>query len=390
MMPGLDVSSMLMLALAGGLAGAVGWFFRQVPRAVLTWAERMATSTLEVKEPDLVVLLDRVIFERSGQRRQQIDRMTPSGARAPANGWHFFRHDGHLLAAMRDQEDGGGKGGDLSDLVKRPRVALYCLGGFGPLDNLLAAAKDLERADRREEARSFYFVPRHWGGWERHAAHQVGGMEHVILPSDMSDQIIATGKRFFDSGDWYRRVGANWAQGWLFEGAPGTGKSRAAWGIAQHFGAKLYVLDIGRPGLDNGELCRLIRQVDGRSVILFDDVDKTLEMLRSQGQKEGASQVTLAGILAALELPGAAGRLVIFTANNVDLLDPDGTGALTRPGRIDKRWNFQVADYGQVVRMLDRFGTDIDEGDREGWIRDRVGRSTAAIYSELLERSNVI
>lgn len=384
-----DPVALMMLAIAGGLAGAVGWSVRQLPQSLFALVRRVATSTIEVRQPRLVALLDRVIFARSGQRRQQIDRMTPRGARAPGTGWHFFRHGGRWVAAHRDLDEGsgGGKSDSLAGLLKTPRLTLWCAGGIAPLDRLLDEAERLEREDELARDRSSYHTPRH-GVWEKLDLYQSSGLESLVLPQGMAEDIAAAAHQFFGAESWYRSVGANWMQGWLFTGPPGTGKSRTAWAVAREVGAKLYTLDLGHPHLSNATVEQLIRYMDPRGVLLLDDLDKTLTMLGDQGQREGASQVTLAGILAALELPGAAGRLVIVTANDISALDPDGTGALLRPGRIDRRWEFGLATVGQTSRLLARFDGQLDETERQAWVDRYAGQSPATIYSELLRAYN--
>lgn len=381
----LDPQSLFTLALAGTAAGVVGWSIRAVPQQFFALVRRLATSTLEVREPHLVALLDRVIFAKGSGRRQQIDRFTPRGSRAPGNGSHFFRHGGVWVMATRDTESGtsGGNTDSLSSILKMPQISLWCLGGIATIDSLVAAARSLGEEDERRRDGSAYWA-RHYDGWERFRSHHTGGLRQVVLPGAMGDEIEKAVEAFFTAEDWYRKTGANWTQGWLFYGPPGTGKTRTAWGVAQHCGAKVYKGDLSRPGTTNATVEELIRRMEPRSVLILDDFDRLIIDIMSTGQREGATQVTLAGLLAALELPGACGRLVIITANDRESLDPDGSGALLRKGRVDREWHFGPSTKGQAARMLAMFDGNLTEDQSAQWIERNAGRTTAQLHSDLL------
>lgn len=53
-------------------------------------------------------------------------------------------------------------------------------------------------------------------------------MNSVIIPNDIKELLLEDAKDFMDSEEWYGERGIPWQRGWLFYGAPGSGKVRQA------------------------------------------------------------------------------------------------------------------------------------------------------------------
>ncbi|URD98634.1 ATPase family associated with various cellular activities (AAA) [Musa troglodytarum] len=159
---------------------------------------------------------------------------------------------------------------------------------------------------------------------------------------ELKDDLIA----FRSSKDYYAKIGKAWKRGYLLHGPPGTGKSTMIAAIANFLEYDVYDLELTSVK-NNTELRKLFIETTGKSIIVIEDIDCSLDLTgkrkrtkskkEDEGEKEDKeeSKVTLSGLLNFIDgLWSACGgeRLIIFTTNHVEKLDP----ALIRRGRMDK------------------------------------------------------
>jgi chaperone BCS1 len=130
--------------------------------------------------------------------------------------------------------------------------------------------------------------------------------------------------------------------------------------IAGHFNLDIYILNLTSVGDDI--LATLFLRLPQHCIILLEDVDVATQnrltdkeadhsdSSASLTEKQGEG-VTLSGLLNVLDGVGSQeGRLLIMTTNYIERLD----AALIRPGRIDQKIEFWLADVG-IVNQLFRF-----------------------------------
>ncbi|PWA67987.1 ATPase, AAA-type, core [Artemisia annua] len=156
---------------------------------------------------------------------------------------------------------------------------------------------------------------------------------------------------FSKSKDYYKKVGKSWKRGYLLYGPPGTGKSSMIAAMANFLEYYIYDLELTSVK-DNTDLRKLLIQTSTKSIIVIEDIDCSLDLTGQRKKKnedeqkqelllkmeEGTnkkdSSLTLSGLLNFIDgLWSACGseRLIVFTTNHVDKLDP----ALVRRGRMD-------------------------------------------------------
>ncbi|GKC00985.1 AAA-ATPase ASD, mitochondrial-like protein, partial [Tanacetum coccineum] len=156
---------------------------------------------------------------------------------------------------------------------------------------------------------------------------------------------------FSKSKDYYKKVGKSWKRGYLLYCPPGTGKSSMIAAMSNFLEYDIYDLELTSVQ-DNTDLRKLLTQTSTKSIIVIEDIDCSLDLTgkrkkkNEDGQKhvlvqqmeEGTnkkgSSMTLSGLLNFIDgLWSACGseRLIVFTTNHVDKLDP----ALIRRGRMD-------------------------------------------------------
>ncbi|XP_073154073.1 AAA-ATPase At3g50940-like [Henckelia pumila] len=148
--------------------------------------------------------------------------------------------------------------------------------------------------------------------------------------------------RFLSRREFYRKVGRAWKRGYLLYGPPGTGKSSLIAAIANHLKFDVYDLELTNIKR-NSDLRKILLRTANRSILVIEDIDCSTDQLLDRngptcangpGQYRPDQQFTLSGLLNFVDgLWSSCGdeRIIIFTTNNRDKLDP----ALLRPGRMD-------------------------------------------------------
>ncbi|TVU47010.1 hypothetical protein EJB05_06586, partial [Eragrostis curvula] len=147
---------------------------------------------------------------------------------------------------------------------------------------------------------------------------------------------------FRNNKDFYLRTGRPWKRGYLLHGPPGTGKSTMIAAMANHLGYDIYDIEL-TVVRHNHDLRKLLVETTDKSIIVIEDIDCSLDLTGSrQGRRkkhnddddEKRSKVTLSGLLNFIDgLWSSCGgeRIIVFTTNHLDKLDP----ALIRRGRMD-------------------------------------------------------
>ena len=136
----------------------------------------------------------------------------------------------------------------------------------------------------------------------------------------------------------YDKKGIPHRRGYLIHGLPGTGKSAIVEYIATKYDMNPYVIVFNDNNMTDSTLITLFNSVPRDSIILIDEMDKQLETLNMNKNK----QLHYAGILSAM---AGAERLsdtviIILTANDINKIDIGLKQSLLRTGRIDQVFEF--------------------------------------------------
>ncbi|XP_047965530.1 AAA-ATPase At3g28580-like [Salvia hispanica] len=191
----------------------------------------------------------------------------------------------------------------------------------------------------------------------------------LAMEPEKKEEIVEDLLTFIKSKDYYARIGKAWKRGYLLYGPPGTGKSTMIAAMANLLSYDVYDLELTSVK-DNTELRKLLIHTTAKSIIVIEDIDCSLNLTgqrekkeeKPAGEKPGKvekktspckeknekeesdSKVTLSGLLNFIDglWSACAGeRLIVFTTNHVDKLDP----ALTRRGRMDKHIELSYCKY---------------------------------------------
>ncbi|RAL41851.1 hypothetical protein DM860_009033 [Cuscuta australis] len=200
-----------------------------------------------------------------------------------------------------------------------------------------------------------------WSGWKSGAkwSHVIfkhpSTFDTLAMEPTRKQEIVDELLHFKESKEYYAKIGKAWKRGYLLHGPPGTGKSSMIAAMATLMQYDIYDLELTAVK-DNNELRRLLIDTSGKSIIVIEDIDCSLNLTGQREKKEDEkeekdpikkelldmdlmkkkkeSEVTLSGLLNVIDgLWSAIGeeRLIIFTTNHIEKLDP----ALIRRGRMD-------------------------------------------------------
>jgi mitochondrial chaperone BCS1 len=181
--------------------------------------------------------------------------------------------------------------------------------------------------------------------WTRAIERPSRPLTTVIVISILKQELVEDIERFWhpDSRKYYAKRGIPYRRGYLFLGPPGTGKTSMAFAIAGAFDVPIYVITLREKDLTDTGLVRLTSSLPGRCLVLLEDLN-VAGVERKSSDRDKENGVTPPGLLNAIDgVLSSEGRVMIATANRVDMLD----AALIRPGRIDQKFEFTLATKEQ-------------------------------------------
>lgn len=289
----------------------------------------------------------------------------------PFQGTHTFRRHGSWILFQHKVKEG-------NELVPQDKergfIQLKCLGSsFAPVQRLLEEAQlyHLERTKQTTTVHRAISNVRDMIRWTKFSARPSRDMSTVILNQKSKQELLQDINEYLHphTRRWYANHGIPYRRGYLFSGAPGTGKTSLTSALAGVFGLDIYVLSLLDPNMNESALMRLMSEVPERCIVLLEDIDaaglnrrasepkitngrrdKTgksgeLDVLSIiQGTEKGATgpaptTVSLSGLLNAIDgVSSQEGRILIMTTNSPESLDK----ALIRPGRVDMHIAFKL------------------------------------------------
>lgn len=194
--------------------------------------------------------------------------------------------------------------------------------------------------------------------WENHSFKHPSNFDTLAMEPELKAKVKADLDSFMRGEKFFHKVGRAWKRGYLLYGPPGTGKSSMIAAIANYLKYNVYDLELTQV-FNNNSLKQLLVNTTSKSIIVIEDIDCSLELSGQRksgnGKKggkpdsnddssESTSSVTLSGLLNFTDgLWSCCGdeRIIIFTTNHVEKLDP----ALLRPGRMDMHIHMSYCSF---------------------------------------------
>nr|CAB3452241.1 unnamed protein product [Digitaria exilis] len=202
--------------------------------------------------------------------------------------------------------------------------------------------------------------------------------ETLAMDPRKKKEIIDDLDAFRNGEDYYKRIGKAWKRGYLLYGPPGTGKSSMIAAMANYLDYHIYDIELTSVST-NTDLRRMFIETTGKSIIAIEDIDCSLDLTGKRGTTTDATKkkktkkkksdgsgttssavrnLTLSGVLNFIDgLWSACGgeRIIVFTTNHVDKLDP----ALIRSGRMDKHIEMSYCCF-ESFKFLAKNYLDVD------------------------------
>ncbi|RBA13413.1 mitochondrial chaperone bcs1 [Fusarium proliferatum] len=269
---------------------------------------------------------------------------------APWEGSFVFWYKHNLLYYQTTQVDVG--------FHKEEQISITCAGRSGILRDLLEDC----RLGYLNESKNKTTIHGHRDEyWRKDKAVAARPLSTVILDEKQKEDLIKDIQNFLDpeTRHWYSQHSIPYKRGYLLHGPPGTGKSSFSLSIAGESDMDIYVVSI--PGANDQMLKGLFAGLPDRCVVLLEDIDAAGAACSRDSHSEDSDSdtdarpqrrgVTLSGLLNVLDgVASQEDRILIMTTNHPEKLDR----ALTRPGRIDKEVEFQLASRG-IIKDIFRF-----------------------------------
>ncbi|KAI9118882.1 hypothetical protein K1719_009557 [Acacia pycnantha] len=229
------------------------------------------------------------------------------------------------------------------------------------LDYVMKEGKAIKVKNRQRKL----YINNNGSYWSHVVFEHPATFQTLALEPEKKEEIVDDLITFSKAEEFFARTGRAWKRGYLLYGPPGTGKSTMIGAMANLLGYDLYDLELTAVK-DNTELRRLLIETSSKSIIVIEDIDCSLDLTgqrrkkekkqdeevnKDQKQKPGggerqarSGQVTLSGLLNFIDgLWSACGgeRLIVFTTNHIEKLDP----ALIRKGRMDKHIELSYCSF---------------------------------------------
>lgn len=288
----------------------------------------------------------------------------------PHRSSRWFWHAGHYFHFTREKEAVAPAypvyGANMTTSQEETLIVTVLGRSTEPIKRLIlearaaALAKDKSCTTiRRPTAKQ----SRHHGmyPWTRVAVRPSRGVDTVVLDHAQKVAILRDINEYLHpaTARWYANRGIPYRRGYLFHGPPGTGKTSLSFAIAGVFGLDIFCISLLEPTLTEEDLGHLFSSLPRRCVVLLEDIDsaglvrhpkkiqadKTAMADQSANTKEGSNNISLSGLLNAIDgVASHEGRVLVMTTNHADQLDE----ALTRPGRVDMLIGFTLATREQI------------------------------------------
>ncbi len=381
------------------LMGGVLFGLRAIPGKIWLVLREQFSVTLVVEGRDLMYDQLNLWLSRQGAAAKARRVMLQEEYDYDANQWrwrvtlgrgmHLIWAFGRLVVVHREVTEGG----ELAKLLgagANQRLWLITLGrDQGVIRRLIQEAEAIYKNDGLVRI----YV---WSEGSYHLADRrtPRALDTVFMPAAQKRRILADVEGFLEGRDTYRKRGTPYRRGYLFEGAPGTGKTSLIFAIAGQLKKAVYVVNLNQVAGDNA-LLAAFNAVGNDGVIAIEDID-TAEITRDRdlvaveratapgvkAPETSPSKITLSGLLNAIDgVAAREGRLLFVTTNHAEALDP----ALLRPGRMDVREIIGKLDAGAAREMFEAYRPDAPIGEFERLVAPRLPLAAADLQGLLQE-----
>ncbi|BDD64409.1 hypothetical protein MPDQ_003902 [Monascus purpureus] len=285
----------------------------------------------------------------------------------PAEGTHYFRYRGRMIAFTRERDENSGARYELNP----ERLYLSCLGRDATI--LKELLNEAQRSYvEKDGTKTIIYRGRSSGSdidWARCMAKSPRPISTVVLDQRQKQDFLDDIKEYLHprTRRWYSDRGIPYRRGYLFYGPPGTGKTSLCVAVSGLLGLKIYLLNLSGKNIDESALLSLFDELPRRCIVLLEDIDSAgmthnrdedttagdREESTSNGKEDGNNKplhrISLSALLNVIDgVAASEGRILVMTTNHVEKLDP----ALLRPGRVDMSICFGYSDMETIKDLF--------------------------------------
>ncbi|KAJ3437714.1 putative atpase [Anaeramoeba flamelloides] len=271
-------------------------------------------------------------------------------------GQHTFQYQNTNVWLDYKQENSNNKVsvriGRYSESIKRETLTFEVYGKKKTFfRDLILEVVNLKKLIEKQ-ATTIYVMDQWAESWDKDTSNTKPiKMDFVILPEGNSDGIVDDCKKFLKRQKVYERLGIPFRRGYLFYGPPGCGKTTTVRALAGELNIPICIMSLSNGELNDDGLLNLINKAPRPCIMLLEDVDSCF-VQREASEKKDQNRVSFSGLLNCLDGIGSQeGRLFFLTTNHIDRLSP----ALIRPGRVDQKIFFPLAQKPQTERLFLKF-----------------------------------
>ncbi|KAG0244295.1 P-loop containing nucleoside triphosphate hydrolase protein [Mortierella sp. GBAus27b] len=288
----------------------------------------------------------------------------------PGMGSHILYHKGYKVNVSRDRPDQAANADSeqsriLASIQKKQSLTISTFGWDMSLLKMIVQDAMEESYKKKDGKTTIYTSQPYDSYWSSSSTRVPRAFHSVILAEGVKEELLKDITMFRNSAAWYHDRGVPYRRGYLLHGPPGTGKTSFIVALAGHLGMSVCIVNLGISGLNDQQLDQLLNNAPRNSILLMEDVDAALIKRKAGKAQSGSNNVTLSGILNALDgITAQEGSVVFMTTNHIRKLAP----ALIRPGRCDRRMLFDYADKYQIRGMFIKFFlslSSIDKANKE-------------------------
>lgn len=256
--------------------------------------------------------------------------------------FHFFQFQNCWFALYREPHR------NIVDPFSRNGeniIIYYMPWNRGVFENLLEAIQKFNADCHRGRLKVFCgYQNKREVGWRQMCDELPRSLDSLAQDEAMKQDIIEDVGKFLskDVAELHQQLGIAYRRGYLYFGKPGTGKTSCCKAVATHFDLPIYIVNL--PAVDDyglQELFRTLPAYPARSMVVLEDIDtagiERRDHTANEDEDGGQKRISLATVLNTIDgIGGHDGHILIVTTNAKAKLD----AALTRPGRIDRQFEF--------------------------------------------------
>lgn len=174
--------------------------------------------------------------------------------------------------------------------------------------------------------------------WKYPILRRPRNVNSINITSSMQN-VLDDVDNFMQNSHNYELQGLPYKRGYLFQGKSGTGKTTLAELISIKYNRSIYLVSLNSGTMDDSALVNLLSDVPAYSLIVFEEIDRQIETLKTNKN----INISDGGILTAIDGPQrlSHGTIIIMTSNNAYEFSKTFKDALFRKGRIDKTFQLE-------------------------------------------------